>query len=137
MELPEKIHWSKVHSPNNRNLNADILNAPVDIVKRCILNGENTKLKESTPRIVTFDSQFVAYQLLEVLAPLIVDILSNKPNQINVFVDSVTDFLAESINDCVDAFLTIKSTAEDADIDFALTRQSLLKAYLKSIQKVN
>lgn len=134
----EKIHWSKVHSPNFKGFDLTILSKPTPVTKKCYLAGESCKLDESQSRIVEFDCDYLTYQMIDVVAPLIVEVINTATpvtHALETLFERITEAIAIALNDCADCAIETCNAAEQADIDFPLNRETLLKAYLRSIQK--
>lgn len=69
-QLPT-YHWSQILSPRYKDLNQALLFEPVTITQSVHLNNQAPKNTKAHPALVVYDSSFVQYKLLEVIAPFL------------------------------------------------------------------
>ena len=70
-DIVTTYHWSEVQSPRFNDLTTDIFNDKVVLTQKAHTRTESAKLKIATPKLVIYDSDFLRYKLLEVIAPII------------------------------------------------------------------
>jgi len=67
----ETYHWSEIHAPRFSDISLDIFNGEITLTQRVNFKGETPKVHPQKSAIIIYDSAFLQYKLLEVVAPLI------------------------------------------------------------------
>lgn len=64
-------HWSQILCPRYKDLDKAILSTPVTVTQNVHTANQTPKVHKAQPALIIYDSQFVEYKLLEVVAPFL------------------------------------------------------------------
>lgn len=108
-------YWADIQTPRLSNVGVDIFYGEVLLTQKTYTKNQSAKLDIPTPKVVVYDSNFLRYKLLEVIAPIICD-WKEETSQ-GFAEDDVTgeDISAMRLDDFIDCLkLLLTSCVEDS-----------------------
>jgi hypothetical protein len=146
------IHWSLVQLPLLKDIPVWMLKRPLMVSQKVLLTRESIKCNARHPEIVIYDRQYIGYVLLQLICPLLVDVIQGDPlepldtdsfasceqqeiEDVEKLMFTLTILMREAITEGVQAF---KKTSEYYSLhggSYGISRSHICQAYKAEISR--